>query len=100
MSLAPIAGVKTFVFPRNLIAHQSILLDYGIEGYRNARRMTSRLHSLASELNVFEKPDTHAARSDLIAIPAGSFINWLHGVRRLIPPTVFVLRLGVCSIGQ
>lgn len=82
----PVRESRTFVYPRNSVAHLDLLADAGIEGYRRARPPISRLRSLASEFNVWTPPDGDPDFADsMIAIPAGYFVNWQHGPRRLVP---------------
>jgi len=93
MSIAPIPGVETFVFPRNKVSYPWLLPEFGIRGYRGCRPPRSRLASLAAEFNIGARPDRHAIPSDPIEIPAGYFINWRQGPRRLVPVAVSLLRL-------
>lgn len=89
----PVRQSRTFVFPRNAIAHLDRLTDAGIEGYREARRPVSRLHSLLSEFYPWPAPDTDPkSRNGMIAIPAGRFVNWQHGPRQLVPHALSAAR--------
>jgi len=88
----PVRGSRTFVYPRNLIAHESLLLKYGFEGFRTARAPRSRLRSLISEFNIFEEPDSAARAEALIRIPAGFFLNWRSEMRRIVPAWLTSLR--------
>lgn len=82
----PVRDTRTFVFPRNAVAHLDQLSASGIEGYREARPPISRLRSLLSEFNIWSSADPDlACKSGLVAIPAGYFINWRHGPRWLVP---------------
>lgn len=87
----PIRQSVTFVYPRNLVAHTKVLADHGIEGFR-AARVRLRLSSLLSEFNVFEQPDRPAPPDRIVHIPAGFFLNWRHGLRRLVPPEITAAR--------
>lgn len=84
---SPVTDSKTFVFPRNAVAHLELLGSAGLEGYRMAPRARSRATSLLSELNLWSAPeqDSRDVQSDLVPIPAGYFINWRYGARRLVP---------------
>jgi peptidoglycan/xylan/chitin deacetylase (PgdA/CDA1 family) len=88
----PVRQSRTFVYPRNLVAHTELLARSGFIGFRAARRERSRLSSLLSELNLFEKPEQPSFHPPIIAIPAGFFLNWRHGVRRLVPSAVTIAR--------
>jgi hypothetical protein len=84
----PIRSSKTFVYPRNLVAHTDLLASHGFEGYHMARER-SRAVSLLSEFNLFEAPERAVAPAKgIVRIPAGFFLNWRSGARRLVPPTV------------
>jgi hypothetical protein len=83
---------RTFVYPRNKIAHADALSERGFLGFRDARPNRSRLRSLLSEFNLFEAPEKDAAGDGIIAIPAGYFLNWRSGARRLVPPAVTHMR--------
>jgi len=88
----PVRNSRTFVYPRNLIAHTAVLSEHGFLGFRNARSERSRFRSLLSELNLFAQPDFPGPDDKPIAIPAGYFLNWRSGARRLVPPAVTQLR--------
>lgn len=79
----------TFVFPRNEIAYTDLLRERGVLGYRASRSTGSRLRRFSSELNLLTAADElDPPRSRPIEIPAGYFVNWLAGIRRLVPPSV------------
>jgi peptidoglycan/xylan/chitin deacetylase (PgdA/CDA1 family) len=93
LALAPIAGAKTFVYPRNRIAHTELLREAGFLGFRQAPSVSSRFQAFVSEFDVFScAPDTDPARGDFIAIPGGRFVNWRSGARRLVPVMASRLR--------
>lgn len=85
---------RTFVFPRNSVGHLPALKRAGYLGYRKARRRTGRLRTLAAELDLWPRPEAPAGagRDGLVAIPAGYFLNWRFGPRRLVPRAVTVRR--------
>lgn len=87
----PIRESATFVYPRNLVAHTDLLAKHGFKGYRTARRR-SRLWSLLSEFNLFEAPERPSNGNDIVSIPAGFFLNWRCGARRLVPLAVTAAR--------
>jgi hypothetical protein len=88
----PVRESKTFIYPRNLVAHQEVLARHGFIGFRTARKTPSRALSLLSEFNLFEKPEDVGRSRDIIHIPAGFFLNWRSGLRSLVPPEVTRLR--------
>lgn len=89
----PVRNARTFIYPRNKIAHVDALAAAGIAGYRLAARKRSRLASLASEFNVFARPeDDPVGHTPPVAIPAGFFVNWQSGARRMVPGDVSLLR--------
>lgn len=90
--VGPVRESRTFVYPRNMVAHVHRLPEFGIIGYRQAPPARSRLFSLASEFNVFARPEEDPPRSDPQSIPAGYFVNWKHGPRRLVPTGVSAYR--------
>lgn len=85
----PVRDAQTFVYPRNAVAHLDQLAGSGIVGYREARPPISRFGSLLSEFNIWAAADPDRANGEgIVPIPAGYFINWLHGPRRLVPRAV------------
>ena len=88
----PVGQSRTFVYPRNLVAHSEALAEHGFAGFRSARPQRSRARSLLSEFNLLAAPDHPDAGAGIVAIPAGYFLNWRHGVRRLVPPAVTAMR--------
>ncbi|MBA3527257.1 MAG: polysaccharide deacetylase family protein [Pseudomonadota bacterium] len=89
MLSSPVRDSKTFVFPRNAVAHTELLAPAGLEGFRLGRKM-SRVASLASEFNLRSRPErvVPPKAGEPVAIPAGYFVNWRHGLRRLVPAWV------------
>jgi len=85
LSLVPIERGRTFIHPRNAIAHLDLLAEAGFTGYRLARPRSSRVASLAGELNILAAAEPSPPPAPLQPIPAGYFINWLSGPRRLVP---------------
>ena len=81
----PIRASRTFVYPRNLVAHTDILARHGFEGFRTAKRARARLSSFLSEFNLFEGPEVVLPRGEIVTIPSGFFLNWRSGLRRLVP---------------
>lgn len=79
----------TFIHPRGAVAYTHLLAERGIIGYRDIRHYPSRILSLLSEFNIFSPPD---ADTKAPLIPAGYFINWWHGGRKLVPVEVSRLR--------
>ena len=89
----PVGKSRTMVYPRNRVAFTHILPSMGIEAFRTARPR-SRALSLASEFNIFARPESDPVGEPggPVAIPAGYFVNWRHGLRRLVPPAVSLRR--------
>lgn len=87
---------RTFIYPRNQVAHVDLLDRIGIEGYRLAPRSRSRAASLASEFNLLTPPesDPPSAPAGPLPIPAGYFVNWQKSLRRLVPQAVSNARFG------
>jgi peptidoglycan/xylan/chitin deacetylase (PgdA/CDA1 family) len=83
---------QTFIYPRNEVAHLDVLEEEGFAGYRIAPPPVSRARSLARELNLFAAAEPLSPEARLQPIPGGHFINWMSGVRRLIPAAVTRLR--------
>ncbi len=86
--VSPVAG-QTFIFPRNRIGHLDVLAELGVTGYRLAacRGRIARLMGefqmrTPSEADPLQLP--HAP----VAIPAGHFVNWKSGGRKLVPVAV------------
>lgn len=81
---------QTFIFPRNDVAHVDLLGGVAIEGFRLAPTPRMRVVSLASEFNLLSppEPDPPPASEGPLPIPAGYFVNWRHGLRRLVPHAV------------
>jgi hypothetical protein len=88
----PVRASRTFVFPRNLVAHSQQLVKHGFAGFRTARPKRSRARSLLAEFNIFEAPELPMRSSEIVAVPAGFFLNWRSGLRAVVPPTVTRLR--------
>jgi peptidoglycan/xylan/chitin deacetylase (PgdA/CDA1 family) len=88
----PIRESKTFVYPRNLVAHVGVLARHGFIGFRAARPHRSRVLSLLSEFDLFEAPQEPVLSPELVHIPAGFFLNWRSGLRRLVPPAITSMR--------
>jgi peptidoglycan/xylan/chitin deacetylase (PgdA/CDA1 family) len=88
----PVKASRTFVYPRNQIAHEAVLAKQGFIGFRAARAGRSRLASLFSEFNLSEEPEQSLPGNGIIRIPAGFFLNWRSGPRRLVPAAVTCAR--------
>lgn len=84
--------VRTFVFPRNQVAHRDLLLAHGFHAYRKSRA-SSGLLNLASEFNLRSAgEDITMPQSPLAEVAAGHFLNWRHGLRRGVPLALTVRR--------
>jgi hypothetical protein len=83
----------TLVYPRNQIGYIDELGDHGIVGFRERRQHAfGRASALLSELNVLAAAEPHASDAAAIPIPAGFFLNWRSGARRMVPAAVTVRR--------
>lgn len=88
-------SVNSIVFPRNDVSHLQLLNNSGFNVYRKGVIEQSRLHSnkyyrVLDELNIL-KPSQKFKKSKsnpMIGLPAGYFLNWPSGPRRLIPREV------------
>lgn len=91
---APLADqVKTFIHPRNDVAHVEVLATRGFKGYRDRKSYSLPGGHMLDELNAFAKADRHSASLlSPTVIPAGYFVNWLHGARRAIPQQFTLVR--------
>lgn len=84
-------ALETLVYPRNQVGHVDLLAGHGLRGYRQRLNRgggpLAKAAALASELNVFERPqpDTLPASDQPAAIPSGHFFNWRVGARRVVP---------------
>lgn len=89
----PVSKSRTMVYPRNRVAFPHILPSMGIEAFRLARSQ-SRPMSLAGEFNIYARPESDPAQEPTgpVAIPAGYFVNWRHGLRRLVPVALSLQR--------
>jgi hypothetical protein len=93
LELTPEARRRTMVFPRNRVAHLDVLSEFGCIGYRAERRHRSRLSALLSEFDVRTASEPVTSEQEApMAIPAGIFVNWRGGLRRIVPPAVTRLR--------
>lgn len=79
---------RTFVYPRNQVNHVDLLHEAKFVGYRAAPPQRSRVASLASEMNLTARSQSRSSTIDPVEIPSGYFVNWLHGLRRLVPTTI------------
>ena len=88
--------LNTFIFPRNQIRYQEVLNDFDYFGYRQCDIQNaaygSRLKTLQDECNILKKSDAHSTNMEPIAIPPGTFLNWRHGPRRVIPERLTLKR--------
>ena len=86
---------QSFIFPRNLIAYDELLLQFGINFYRdtpnnfNYKFFPRLLNMLIEELLIFKKGEDLKNNNK---IPGGTFINWMYGSRRIIPSQITLLK--------
>ena len=88
--------LDTFIFPRNQIQYPEELNEFGYLGYRQCdlqnAAYANRLKILQDECNIRKKSDAHSTLVNPIAIPPGTFLNWRHGPRRVIPERLTLKR--------
>ena len=88
--------LSTFIFPRNQIRYQEVLSDFGYLGYRQCdvqnAAYANRMRILQDECNIRKKSDVDSTNTQPIAIPPGTFLNWRHGPRRVIPERLTLKR--------
>ncbi len=88
--------LSTFIYPRNQIQYQEALNDFDYLGYRQCdvqnAAYANRMKILQDECNIRKKCDVHSANAKPIAIPPGTFLNWRHGPRRVIPEQLTLKR--------
>lgn len=88
--------LSTFIYPRNQIKFEEQLSNFDFLGYRQCDIQNSayanRFQILQDECNIGRKSDKHSVSTMPIAIPPGTFLNWRHGPRRIIPKWVTLKR--------
>lgn len=88
--------LSTFIYPRNQIKFEEQLSNFDFLGYRQCDIQNSayanRFQILQDECNIGRKSDKHSVSTRPIAIPPGTFLNWRHGPRRIIPKWVTLKR--------
>jgi hypothetical protein len=85
--------VTTFVFPRNQVAHTDLLALHGFHGYRGTRPPRYRALRLLEEFDLMPRSEIpQGQHEEPFRVPAGHFLNWRHGLRRLVPLSVTVRR--------
>lgn len=88
--------LSTFIYPRNQINFEEQLSNFDFLGYRQCDIQNSayanRFQILQDECNIGRKSDKHSVSTRPIAIPPGTFLNWRHGPRRIIPKWVTLKR--------
>jgi peptidoglycan/xylan/chitin deacetylase (PgdA/CDA1 family) len=85
--------LETFIYPRNRIGHLNLLRAHGFRGYRESIPEVNKIASISRELNIFENAQPQGTGSeDMVAIPAGYFLNWRVGLRRRIPKAITIAR--------
>ena len=88
--------LSTFIYPRNQIKFEDRLSDFEYVGYRQCdiqnTAYANRFQILQDECNIARNSDKHSVSTRPIAIPPGTFLNWRHGPRRVIPKWVTLKR--------
>ena len=89
---------RTYVYPRNLVAHRGALAAAGFVGHRASRTPTrgdgGRVGVALKEWNVVQRADPHAPADGgaPLPVPAGHFLNWRVGLRERVPMAVTTRR--------
>lgn len=85
-------AVNTIVFPRNDVGHLQLLKRSGFDAYRKGiieqpKIYSNKYYRVIDELNIFKSSQEfkQLKKSPMISLPAGYFLNWPSGPRRLIP---------------
>ena len=88
--------LSTFIYPRNQIKFEEQLSNFDFLGYRQCDIQNSayanRFQIFQDECNIGRKSDKHSVSTRPMAIPPGTFLNWRHGPRRIIPKWVTLKR--------
>ncbi len=88
--------LSTYIYPRNQIKFEEQMSNFDFLGYRQCDIQNSayanRFQILQDECNIGRKSDKHSVSTRPIAIPPGTFLNWRHGPRRIIPKWVTLKR--------
>lgn len=86
----------TVIFPRNLIGHLDLLRSAGFKCYRDSMEPTlaRRVGGLLREWAIWDRGDDHLPheKDGWRVSPAGHFLNWPSGARKLVPIDVTVRR--------
>ncbi len=84
--------IRSMVFPRNQVSFTNLLSEYGITKYRGGSvgdGTSHRLRMLGNEFKIWSKAESIFSGSE---VPAGRFLNWRSGGRRVVPSNVTVRR--------
>ena len=88
-------NLKSIVFPRNDIGHLKLFFSDGFKCYRKGIIEQSKLYSnkyyrVLDEFNIFKASESFPIVNEniLAALPAGYFLNWPSGPRKIIPTSV------------
>ena len=92
-SLVDSTAGQTFIFPRNRVHHVQILDTLGIAGYR-AFAQRGKIGRLLGEFNINECSEATLAieAGRIVPIPAGHFVNWKSGARKIVPVGISRMR--------
>lgn len=96
--LSTFSDANTFIYPRNLVGYESLLTEFGFDGYRagvrEVRGSWARVQSLLQETNIFARSEPIRDKtSALTVIPGGHIINWRRGLRGMVPAVVSLQRV-------
>jgi peptidoglycan/xylan/chitin deacetylase (PgdA/CDA1 family) len=86
-------SVRSFIYPRNEVAHTDLLPEHGFTCFRDARPSLGRVANLLRELNVLASSESPALKDEVpVALKPGHFLNWRVGLRRSIPAALTLQR--------
>lgn len=90
------AQTKTIIFPRNQVGHLNLLQSQGFLTYRTGLpdHITNRVSNIFNEWNIFDNNvmDTPKIEYGWNVSPAGHFLNWPSGTRKMIPISITIKR--------
>lgn len=87
--------VTSIVFPRNDVGHLQLLNNLGFEVYRkgivdHSKLQSNKYYRVLDELNILKSSQKfkQSKNNPMTSLPAGYFLNWPRGARRLVPSEI------------